>query len=334
MSTNGAIQTSPDGTVRMGANSPLVYNAIVYAIMQVLGYVGDQVLIVNGATESLLQSELRLKTMDAPLLDVAIHDFFADNLPRLPNESNSAYLTRALALLFQARNTQSAIQLMLQQLTGQPAHLINPDSPADVGGFSAASNPSSSPIGGMMVYQTLVGPPAYLGYDQGDAPLRFANPNGVGTVVVGGYANNPDVPQTGYAWQAFIDTTWPVEFGAQGNPVNGFLTILASNPPTEYGATGILGAPSVYTNISAGGFAACSNPQTVIDPAGNSQSIYGTVTGDPTTALFNSRGLTPADLAAGQATVLAAINSLRMEGVTLWARCLPAAFLQTLGFTS
>lgn len=324
-----------------------VYSAIAYATALVLGFYGDQVLDFGVETiptasgtltipSSQLQTQLRLRNMGAPLLDVAIQDFFGTSLPRLANESDPSYLNRALSLLFQPKNTQPAIQLMLRQLTGQPAHLINPALPADVGGFSGASNPSLTPVGGVMVYRTLLGPPSYLGTDVGAAPLRFANPNGRGTKGLL-YGQAPTGTNFGYAWQGFIDTTWPTGFGAQGNPVNGFMTVLHSNPPNEYGATGTLGAPSVYTNISAGGFAACSAGMTVPSFTGNpgqTQSVYSMVVGDPTTALFNSRGLMPSDLASGQATVLSAINKLRAAGTTIWARCLPAQFLYEEGFTS
>lgn len=356
MSYSGAIQYDTSGTVRMGQGQPAVYNAIVAAISQALGYIGDQVLVLPGQPESLLQSELRLKTADAPILDIAIKDFFGDGLPRLPNESNASYLNRAISLLFQPKNTRPAIYNMLTMLTGQGPHLINPDVPGDVGGLTATKDNVGALVGGVMVFahglwSTTTGalaPPSYLGVDVGGAPCRFANPNGRGTTTSLGpsppanSAVNPTGNNFGFGWQGLIDTTWPENFGAQGNPVAGFMTVLDSLPPDEYGATGTLGTPSIYTNISGGnGFCACSNPQANSE----GQAIYATVnaglTGSegfpdlgPSIAIFNPRGLTPPDLANGQAAVLSAINRLRPEGITLWARCLPAQYLAAEGFTT
>jgi hypothetical protein len=328
----GNIQTNTDGTVRMGAGQPAVYNAIVAAIMQCFGYLGDQILIVNGQSESLLQSELRLRTMDAPLLDIAIHDFFGDSLPRLPNEADASYLARALTLLFQPKLTRPAIQNMLTALTGQTAHIINPDVPGDVGGLTAVDPTKTAVVGGHCVYTKLLGPPSYLGVDVGGAPFRYANPNGRGTKLNSeGFALPISGTNFGFGWQGFIDTTWPENFGAQGNPVTGYATVLNSDPPvyTHATITGAVGPPDTYTNISGGGIAACSNPQVV-----NGKSVYATVVGDPTCALFNPRGLTAADQANGQASVLAAIDKLRAAGITIYARCLPAQYLADEGFTS
>ena len=351
-----------------------VYNAIVSSIVALLGFIGDQVLQLGqtiqvpvltlpaGSTVtapvSALQLQLRLRTADAPILDIAIHDFFGDTLPRLPNESNAAYLNRALSILFQPKNTRNAIFNMLTSLTGQPPHIVNPNVPGDVGGLTATKDNVGALVGGKMVFAHglwstttgTVGPPSYLGTDVGGAPLRYANPNGRGTKLVNGiYGQQPTSPNYGYGWQGFIDTTYPLNFGAQGDPVSGYATVAGSDPPMYTAATitGTLGSPSVYTNLSGAGngFCACSNPQVVTGPDGYAQNVYATVnaglTGSegmaelgPSVAWFNPRGLMASDLANGQATVLGAINKLRAEGTAIWARCLPAQFLAAEGFTT
>ena len=336
-----------------------VYNAIVASIVQVMGVIGDQVLKLGQVVTvpllpigntvvvpvSALQLQLRLATADAPILDIAIHDFFGDSLPRLPNEANANYLNRALALLFQAKNTRNAIFNMLTNLTGQPPHIVNPNLPSDVGGLTATKDNVGAMVGGVLVFaHGLAGPPSYLGTDVGGAPFRYANPNGRGTRVVQGiYAQEPTGNNYGFAWQGFIDTTYPENFGAQGDPVSGYMTVAGSDPPVYSAATitGTLGTPSVFTNLSGAGngFCACSNPQVITGPDGYAQNVYATTAGGsaelgPSVAWFNPRGLTAADLANGQATVLSAINKLRSDGITIWARCLPAQFLAAEGFTT
>jgi hypothetical protein len=429
MSYSGPVQYDTSGTVRMGQGTPAVYNALVAAISQLLGYVGDQVLPIHGASISLLQSELRLKTMDAPLLDVAIHDFFGDTLPRLPNEANADYLNRALSILLQPKNTRPAIINMLTSLTGQPPHMINPDVPGDVGGLTATKDNTGGLVGGFMVFinglysgtTNALAPPTYLGVDVGGAPNRLANPNGRGTALTTiagreGYPINPSGNNFGWGWSGFIDTTWPYNFGAQGNPVSGLMTRTDHSPPDEYGAIGgnnqsmgdtdphstgpytttISGTPitpstmtiwlnnvaigtddgsgnlsgpglapggtidystgaisftlaqlsatpepltvvyigtatgqQVYLNIAGSGLCSASNPQLV-----NGREVYATTSGDPTCALFNPRGLTAADQQAGLDAVLSAINRLRPAGISIWARCLPAAYLAAEGFST
>jgi hypothetical protein len=176
-------------------------------------------------------------------------------------------------------------------------------------------------VGGKSVYSLAANmPPAYLDTDTGGAPFRLMNPGGIKGV-------NP-----GYGWQAFVDTTWPAGFGAQGNAVDGSMTVTGSNPPDQYGGSVTTGSPSVYTNLSGGCLTSASNSAiSVVDGV----SVFtATTAGDPNFAIFNPSGLVPDDLANGQAQVLRAMDRLRAEGVTIWARCVSAAALAAQGWTS
>jgi hypothetical protein len=153
----------------------------------------------------------------------------------------------------------------------------------------------------------------------------FVNAHAAGAVVT-------SLVNPGYGYQPFIDTTWPQGFGAQGNEADGLMTVTGSNPPSQYGGTFTTGSPSVYTNLSGGGLMKCSNSAIAVV---SGRSVFTSIeAGDPNGAIFNPNGLMPADLANGQAQVLRAIDRLRAEGVTIWARCLPAAELATQGWTS
>lgn len=285
-----------------------------------LGFVGDMVLPQPPATLSALKADLRLETMSGSTMDIYAADFYGTGLPRYQGETDAHYENRIQGGLFIPRLTRPAFFSMLLQLTGVAPELIEGWRPSDVGGLSKTTG---SPFlsGGKYLYHLATNMPAsYVGENTGGAPLRLMNPGGR-------YGTNP-----GYAFQALIVTTWPLGFGAQGNEVVGMLTVTGSNPPTESGGTFTVGSPSVYTNLS--GAALCKLSNGAIAVVGGKSVFASVVSGDPRSAIFNPAGLTQDQLSNGQSQVLRAIDRLRAEGVTIWAKCIPAETLAAQGWTS
>lgn len=295
--------------------------AALFAVMaNNLGWSGDIVISDVPGTPSTLQAELRLQTMSGDPMDIYAADFYGTGLPRYPGEADPHYMNRIQAGLFIPRLTRPAFFSMLQQLTMVAPRLIEGFRPSDVGGLSATTGVPAL-VDGVMVYDLAANmPPSYLGTDTGGAPFRIMNPGGR-------YGTNP-----GYGYQALIDTTWPAGFGAQGNAAPGLMTVTGSVPPTEYGGVFTPGSPSLYTNLSGAGLCKCSN--SAIGTVGGFSVFTSTAAGDPTGAVFNPNGLMPNDLANGQTQVLRAIDRLRAEGVTIWARCVSAAALAAQEWTS
>ena len=315
---------------------------------------------LNFPTGSKLQSQMRLKSMTGNALDLAAQDFYGLKLPRLPSESDSSYRARIIAGLYNDGITRPNIYAFLTNYTGIAPHLIDPDNPHDVGGYSAATNiagitsiggkkcfpsmdlevdavgPSTGPNdGGLHIIITC--PPCFYGTDVGRAQFRYANPNGF-TSPPGVYHYPPNGAlfyngwQGGFAYQVLIVTTYPQGFGAQGNAAIGYMTITGSLGGIPFtGATINTGPPQTYTNVSGGGYVKVSNTVSVV----GGKSVFSTVTGgDPNSAFFNPRGLMPADLAAGRALVLQAVDRLRATGMTYWVETESALALAAAGYSS
>ncbi len=332
--------------------SGLLYGMLV-GIVNNLGIVGDQVIdtsnptatysvtFPDGSTQtyvlgSLLHQMLRIRTMGGPVLDIAVADFYGENLPRLTNESDTSYYNRFLSGLIVRRVTRPAIFAMLQSLTGVNPRMIDFWRPSDVGGLSSTTGAIGT-LGGESVYLLAANmPPCFLNTDTGGAPGRLSNPGGLSNAIVNpGGTPNPwpaqggTLPSAGYAYQGLIDTTWPLGFGAQGNPAEGCMTVTGSYPPTETGGTLVVGSPSVYNNLSGASLVSTGAISVV---AG--RSYYLVTNGNPSYAMFNPTGLTPSDMANGQAQVLLQIDKFKADGITIWARCVPAAALFAQGWTS
>ena len=231
------------------ASPPTGVLAALFAAMATnLGYAGGMVVSSISSVPSTLKAQLRLQTMSGSPMDIYAADFYGTGLPRYPGETDAHYQNRIRCGIFVSRLTRPAIFAMLWQLTGIKPRMLEPWRPSDTGGLTKTTGTGTF-VGGKWVYALAANMPAsYIGVDTAAAPLRLMNPGGL-------YGVNP-----GYGWQAFVDTTYPAGFGAQGNTADAMMTVTgSSSPPTEYGGIGSIGSPSVYTNLSGGGFMACPN---------------------------------------------------------------------------
>jgi hypothetical protein len=294
-------------------------------------------------TGSKLQQQLRLGSAQGNALDFAALDFFGQTLPRNPGESDAAYFARIqLSLFNQLTITEPNVRAWLTKYTGINPHFINPNVPGDVGGYSGATG-AVTLVHGQLVYISLVtssqthklAPPSYYGVDTGGAPFRYANANGNGngTGVLHGDVN------PGFGYQVFIDTTYPLGWGAQGNAAGGYATTLPivyppsapTAPTTEH-----VGSNTVFTNVAAStGYVSCSGITSM-----NGQSYFSTVVGGPVNATetvvayFWPLGLTPTGLANGRSQLLTALNKLRAAGYSFWVQTLGAAALNAKGWAT
>jgi hypothetical protein len=295
-----------------------------------------------------LQLQLRLKTMTGNALDHALVDFFGLTLPRNLGETDAAYLARAQLSLFNTpRITAPNVRAFLLAYTGQQPHFIDPYNAEDVGGWSGAIG-SIITMGGKSVFASLVtspqtgqtAPPCYYGTDVEGAPFRYATPNGnqalnflrkpSGALVKG--------QRPGFGFQVFIDTTYPVGWGAQGNAAGGFMvTTPVSNPPAVNTPTiGVVGGHKVFTNVAGStGYVQASSISVV-----NGKKVFTTVTGGPATntetvvAYFYPLGLTPQGLVNGRNQLLTALNKLRAGGYTFWVQTVGAVAFEQKGWTA
>lgn len=80
--------------------------------------------------------QTRIATATDGFLDIISLDFFGPNgLPRAAGQSDTSYRASIQANLFRPRNTRSAINEILEQLTGITPIIFEPWRPADTGGY-------------------------------------------------------------------------------------------------------------------------------------------------------------------------------------------------------
>lgn len=79
------------------------------------------------------RAQMRLDTSLGGWVDLWAQDFLGDSLPRKPYESDSAYIVRIKAYIFQQKVTRPAMQAMLTTLTGTPPVIFEPMRPLDTG---------------------------------------------------------------------------------------------------------------------------------------------------------------------------------------------------------
>jgi hypothetical protein len=79
------------------------------------------------------RAQSRIRTSSGGWIDLIAWDFLGSRFPRLPGESDTAFLGRLLPELVRRRVTRSAIQQALVQLTGFPVRIIEPGQLTDTG---------------------------------------------------------------------------------------------------------------------------------------------------------------------------------------------------------
>lgn len=110
-------------------------------------------------TYAALQS--RIKTATDGWLDIISHDFFADALPRLTNETDGSFRARILANLFVKGPTRASMSAVLELITGRAPSIFEPSNTADSGSWDGqfyldAGVASGGGWGDPMPYQALV----------------------------------------------------------------------------------------------------------------------------------------------------------------------------------
>lgn len=81
------------------------------------------------------KDQLRLTTMSGGWMDLFAGDFFGSNLPRLPGETDAAYLVRIRINLFRERSTVAAVSSVLSDVTGQKPKIFEPWQPSQTGSY-------------------------------------------------------------------------------------------------------------------------------------------------------------------------------------------------------
>ena len=84
------------------------------------------------------QSQTRIATATGGFLDLISYDFFGNNLPRNPQEADSAFRTRILATLLRPKATRPGMIAVLTALTGRAPIIFEPARPADTGAYGAS----------------------------------------------------------------------------------------------------------------------------------------------------------------------------------------------------
>jgi hypothetical protein len=297
---------------------PTVRTNIFTSATYVLGEIGDSLLVFNAPqTVPPVRQQMRIKSASDSMLDQVSMDFYGNGLPRLPGESDANFLVRILAGLFVPRATRAAMSAMLLALTGVEPRIIETFRGSDVGGWSATTSAAPTLAGGLYYYVLAAGcPPCYWGIDipfQPSysalplAPFRYTNP-GV----------SPD-KSDGLGFNAFIDTTWPLTSGAQGNGAKGWASAVpVTYPPsqsTNPGSPVVGGALDFYAVVGlatptmvGGGYVNTLGPPRQV--AGRWTYAAG---GDTTTGYLGEQALD-----AGRLQVMTAIDSFRPYGVTTW----------------
>jgi len=128
--------------------------------------------------------QMRLATSQGGMLDLFAYDYFGSNLPRLPNESDTAYAARIKAALLAPADTRGALINMLTALTGTPPLVFEPGHQADTGGIGTGYLGWTSGPGGWgslaLPYQLFV-----VAYRPISPPVGAAQRQGWGNIAAG-----------------------------------------------------------------------------------------------------------------------------------------------------
>ena len=81
--------------------------------------------------------QMRLPTSAGGMIDLFAYDFFGYGLLRRAGETDTAYIARIQANLFQPRNTRAALVTVLTALTGRAPLIMEPMRAADTGGWTS-----------------------------------------------------------------------------------------------------------------------------------------------------------------------------------------------------
>lgn len=172
-----------------GDTSPIL-NALLQGFSAIIANV--YTLIVYARAQS------RILTASDGWLDLISADFFGPSLPRKTNESDTAFRNRITVNLFRERATRNAIIQVLTTLTGRAPTIIEPERPADTGGYRIPTSGYgvAGAYGSMLLpYQAFV--TAY-------------RPIGTGIPFVAGYGSSPSgysIPSRGeYASLSMVIT--------------------------------------------------------------------------------------------------------------------------------
>jgi len=169
----------------------------------------DSLLGGLGAAWSLIYTMLQYVTAQTRItsasdiwLDLIAWDFFGHRLWRRPSERDDALRNRIMLEMFRERATRSAVESMLQGLTGRAPIIFEPARASDTGGYT-----SSAGEGGGIAYNTAGG--------WGNLNLPFQcfvaayrpNDGGVGQVTGwGDFAGGYGVGAIEYASLAMVQT--------------------------------------------------------------------------------------------------------------------------------
>lgn len=142
--------------------------------------------------------QLRIATASDGWLDLISADFFGTGLPRKANESDTAFRNRITVNLFRERATRKAIIQVLTTLTGRAPTIVEPERPADTGGYGIPT----SGYGVAGAYGSML-----LAYQ---AFVTAYRPIGTGIPFVAGYGSSPSgysIPSRGeYASLSMVIT--------------------------------------------------------------------------------------------------------------------------------
>ena len=82
-------------------------------------------------------SQTRIASASDVWLDLIAWDFFGGQLTRRPSESDDALRSRIMLEMFRERATRSAVQSVLQDLTGRAPIIFEPARTSDTGGYTS-----------------------------------------------------------------------------------------------------------------------------------------------------------------------------------------------------
>lgn len=144
-----------------------------------------------------LRLQTRIGTATDGFLDLIAFDYFGNDLPRGPSQSDASYKSRIQSGLFPQRNTRAAIINVLKQVTGRTPIVFEPARPADCGAYNK----------GVLAYNT-AGGYGSLAYPYQSFVTAF-RPLGTGIPNVAGYNIPTGAYNTGsqgeYATAAFTE---------------------------------------------------------------------------------------------------------------------------------
>ena len=214
----------PASWIQFALLSGTATSALFTAMCDVLGQAaGDTVLPINGAATSVLKQQLRIATATGNTLDQIALDFYGQSLPRGAGEADTSYRARLIGGLFIGRVTEPHVVAFLKNLTGFTPHIIVENSrPSATGCWTSCSN-----VAGIILVSGVSYFPSF------DSNLE---PGGTGGLLPPAFWGE-DVQGAAFRWvlpftfDVLIETTFPQNWGAQGNNAYGYATITGSGPP-------------------------------------------------------------------------------------------------------